>query len=155
MEADRAHADEVPQCSEYKLPHQVCGNCGYYKGKGNRENGSLKASRKQKGKDVRPSPSFLWRALRGGPRRRNAQRRALAHGGKGDRRAKGTPAQKLGLSGCTLLSIDGNEINDMLDYEFYSQGPVLELAVVRGAKLEYVRAERKSMPPWGASLKAT
>ena len=40
---------------------------------------------------------------------------------------KGTPAQKLGLSGCTLLSIDGNEINDMLDYEFYSQGPVLEL----------------------------
>ena len=25
------------QCGEYKLPHQVCGNCGYYKGKGNRE----------------------------------------------------------------------------------------------------------------------
>ena len=21
------------QCGEYKLPHQVCGNCGYYKGK--------------------------------------------------------------------------------------------------------------------------
>ncbi len=22
-----------PQCGEYKLPHQVCGRCGYYKGK--------------------------------------------------------------------------------------------------------------------------
>ena len=21
------------QCGEYKLPHKVCGNCGYYKGK--------------------------------------------------------------------------------------------------------------------------
>ena len=24
---------KCPQCGEYKLPHQVCGNCGYYKGK--------------------------------------------------------------------------------------------------------------------------
>lgn len=22
-----------PQCGEYKMPHRVCGNCGYYKGK--------------------------------------------------------------------------------------------------------------------------
>ncbi len=22
-----------PQCGEYKLPHKVCGNCGYYKGR--------------------------------------------------------------------------------------------------------------------------
>ena len=22
-----------PQCGELKLPHRVCGNCGYYKGK--------------------------------------------------------------------------------------------------------------------------
>ena len=44
---------------------------------------------------------------------------------------KGSAAEKLGLrAGDTLLSADGNEINDMLDYEFYSQGPVLELAVV-------------------------
>lgn len=24
---------KCPQCGEYKLPHHVCGNCGYYKGK--------------------------------------------------------------------------------------------------------------------------
>ena len=30
---------------------------------------------------------------------------------------KGSPAQRYGLKGCTLLSIDGHEINDMLDYE--------------------------------------
>ena len=67
---------------------------------------------------------------------------------------KGTPAQKLGLSGCTLLSIDGNEINDMLDYEFYSQGPVLELAVVRGARLEYVRAEKEEYAPLGCEFES-
>ncbi|MBQ6570648.1 MAG: 50S ribosomal protein L32 [Clostridia bacterium] len=22
-----------PQCNEYKAPHRVCGNCGYYKGR--------------------------------------------------------------------------------------------------------------------------
>ena len=24
---------ECPQCHEMKLPHQVCGNCGYYAGR--------------------------------------------------------------------------------------------------------------------------
>ena len=24
---------ECPQCHEHKLPHRVCGACGYYKGK--------------------------------------------------------------------------------------------------------------------------
>ena len=43
---------------------------------------------------------------------------------------RGTPAEQAGLAGATLLSIDGNEINDMLDYEFFSSGPKLELALV-------------------------
>ena len=30
---------------------------------------------------------------------------------------RGTPAEQAGLAGATLLSIDGNEINDMLDYD--------------------------------------
>lgn len=25
--------NECPQCGEYKLPHHVCKNCGYYKGR--------------------------------------------------------------------------------------------------------------------------
>lgn len=24
---------ECPQCKELKMPHRVCGNCGYYNGK--------------------------------------------------------------------------------------------------------------------------
>ena len=24
---------QCPQCGELKLPHQVCGSCGYYKGR--------------------------------------------------------------------------------------------------------------------------
>jgi len=24
---------KCPQCNEYKRPHRVCGNCGYYNGK--------------------------------------------------------------------------------------------------------------------------
>ena len=27
--------------ANYKLPHQVCGNCGYYKGKDDRQKGSV------------------------------------------------------------------------------------------------------------------
>jgi large subunit ribosomal protein L32 len=25
--------NECPQCKQPKLPHRVCGNCGYYKGR--------------------------------------------------------------------------------------------------------------------------
>ena len=32
-----------------------------------------------------------------------------------------SPAQRLGLEpGCTLLAIDGNPLNDALDYQFYT-----------------------------------
>ncbi len=24
---------KCPQCGEYRLPHKVCGSCGYYKGR--------------------------------------------------------------------------------------------------------------------------
>ena len=27
------HLSTCPQCSEAKLPHRVCPNCGYYKGR--------------------------------------------------------------------------------------------------------------------------
>ena len=67
---------------------------------------------------------------------------------------KGSPAEAAKLAGGTLLSIDGNEINDMLDYEFYSSGAHLELAVVRGAKLEYLQIEKEEYQPLGCSFES-
>ena len=69
---------------------------------------------------------------------------------------KGSAAEKLGLrAGDTLLSADGNEINDMLDYQFYTSGPSLHLAVQRGGKLETCRPKKGSMNPSAASSRPT
>ncbi len=67
---------------------------------------------------------------------------------------KGSPAEAAKLSGGTLLSIDGNEINDMLDYEFYSSGSHLELAVMRDAKLEYLQIEKAEYQPLGCNFES-
>ncbi len=67
---------------------------------------------------------------------------------------KGSAAEREGLAGTTLLSIDGNEINDMLDYEFYSSGPKLELALVRDAKLEYLTIEKQEYEPLGCGFES-
>ena len=67
---------------------------------------------------------------------------------------KNSPAQQLGLSGCVLLSVDGNEINDMLDYEFYTQGAKLELALMDSAKLRYVTAEKPEYTPLGCQFES-
>ena len=67
---------------------------------------------------------------------------------------KGSPAQKANLADTVLLSIDGNEINDMLDYSFYSSGAQLELAVMRGAKLEYIKLEKEEYEPLGCSFES-
>ena len=58
---------------------------------------------------------------------------------------RGTPAEQAGLAGATLLSIAGNEINDMLDYEFFSSGPKLELALVRARSWNMFVWKRMSM----------
>ncbi len=67
---------------------------------------------------------------------------------------KGSPAQRYGLAGGTLLSIDGNEINDMLDYEFYSSGAKLELAVMRGGTLDYLNVEKEEYEPLGCNFES-
>ena len=67
---------------------------------------------------------------------------------------KGSPAHRAQLCGGTLLSIDGNEINDMLDYEFYSSGAQLEAAVMRGAKLEYVTIQKEEYQPLGCQFES-
>ena len=41
-----------------------------------------------------------------------------------------SPAQRLGLEpGCTLLAIDGNPLNDALDYQFYTSAPHFTLTI--------------------------
>lgn len=67
---------------------------------------------------------------------------------------KDSPAQKHELAGTTLLSIDGSEINDMLDYEFYSSGARLELAFMRGGKLEYKTVEKEEYQPLGCNFES-
>lgn len=65
---------------------------------------------------------------------------------------KRSPAQLAKLNSGTLLSIDGNEINDMLDYEFYSSGAKLELAVMQGASLSYITIEKEEYQPLGCKF---
>ena len=65
----------------------------------------------------------------------------------------GSAAQAAGLeAGMVLLSADGNAINDMLDYEFYTSAPRLELAVSMGGKLEYVTVEKEEYQPLGCNF---
>ena len=67
---------------------------------------------------------------------------------------KGTPAERANLIGATLLSIDGNEIHDMLDYEFFSQGSELELSVMRGGALEYLQISKEEYQPLGCCFQS-
>ena len=47
----------------------------------------------------------------------------------------GSPADKKGIrSGCTLVSINGHEINDVLDYEFYSDDRKLHIMISENGK---------------------
>jgi S1-C subfamily serine protease len=49
---------------------------------------------------------------------------------------KNSPAARLGLQpGDSLVTIDGHEINDMLDYEFYTARTSFALDAVRGGEL--------------------
>ena len=67
---------------------------------------------------------------------------------------KGTPAERANLKGATLLYIDGNEIHDMLDYEFFSQGSELELSVMRGGALEYLQISKEEYQPLGCCFQS-
>ena len=66
---------------------------------------------------------------------------------------KGSPAEKAGLAkGTSILSIDGNEINDMLDYEFYSTKAELQLEVCRQGQLEYLKIDKEDYQPLGCDF---
>ena len=66
---------------------------------------------------------------------------------------KGSAADALGLTaGAMLYSADGNEINDMLDYQFYTSGESFELAVMKEGKLDYLKVEKGEYEPLGCDF---
>ena len=65
---------------------------------------------------------------------------------------KGSPAQRYQLEGCTLVSIDGNEINDMLDYQFHSTSENPKLGIIRNEELSYIQVEKKEYEPLGCNF---
>ena len=66
---------------------------------------------------------------------------------------KGSAAETLGLSaGSMLYSADGNEINDMLDYQFYTAGERFELAVMKDGQLDYLKVEKGEYEPLGCEF---
>ena len=65
----------------------------------------------------------------------------------------GSPAEKAGLvAGDTLLSVDGHEIRDGLDYEFYTTGPRLRLVVQSGGGTREVLVEKDEYQPLGCEF---
>lgn len=66
---------------------------------------------------------------------------------------KGSAAERLGLTaGSMLYSADGNEINDMLDYQFYTSGTKFELAVMKQGRLDYLQVEKGDYEPLGCEF---
>lgn len=66
---------------------------------------------------------------------------------------KNSAAEKLGLTaGAMLYSADGNEINDMLDYQFYTSGARFELAVMRQGRLDYLQVDKGDYEPLGCEF---
>ena len=67
--------------------------------------------------------------------------------------AKNSPAEKLGIqAGSILLSADGNELNDMLDYQFYTAGTQFQLAVSTQGRLDYLQVEKQDYEPLGCEF---
>ena len=66
---------------------------------------------------------------------------------------EGSLAQQAGLSaGCVLVSIDGQQINDMLDYEFYSAKPQITLRFLKDGAEQEATLEKDEYQPLGCVL---
>lgn len=65
----------------------------------------------------------------------------------------GSPAEKAGLSaGSTILSIDGNEINDMLDYEFYAAKPQISITYEKDGITDTQTIVKEEYAPLGCEF---
>ncbi len=65
---------------------------------------------------------------------------------------EGSAAHEHNLSGCTLVSINGNDINDMFDYEFYTKCENLEIAVIRSGENEVLTVQKGEYDPLGCEF---
>ena len=66
---------------------------------------------------------------------------------------KGSAAERLGIRpGSVLLSADGNELNDMLDYQFYTSGASFQLAVSTEGHLDYLQVSKTEYEPLGCGF---
>ncbi len=67
---------------------------------------------------------------------------------------KNSPAARLGLqSGDSLVSIDGHELNDMLDYEFYTAKSAFSLQAVCGGAQRTFSVKKEEYRPFGCNFK--
>ena len=65
-----------------------------------------------------------------------------------------SPAQRLGLEpGCTLLAIDGNPLNDALDYQFYTSAPHFTLTICQNGAQQQIPVEKGEYEPFGCNFK--
>ena len=65
-----------------------------------------------------------------------------------------SPAQRLGLEpGCTLLAIDGNPLNDALDYQFYTSAPHFTLTICQNGVQQQISVEKGEYEPFGCNFK--
>ena len=66
---------------------------------------------------------------------------------------EGSIAEELGLlPGCQLLSIDGHELHDALDYQFYTAAPSFELLICQDGEQELIEIEKDEYEPLGCNF---
>ena len=64
-----------------------------------------------------------------------------------------SPAQRLGLTaGTTLIAIDGNELADALDYQFYTAAPRFTLTVCENGVQRNLAVEKGEYEPFGCNF---
>ena len=66
----------------------------------------------------------------------------------------GSPAEALGIApGCVLLSADGHEMDDMLDYQYYTVASRFVLKLCRNGRTEEIPVQKAEYEPLGCSFK--
>lgn len=65
-----------------------------------------------------------------------------------------TVAQALGIQpGCVLLSIDGNALNDALDYQYHTAATKFDLLICQGGMHKHLQVTKQEYEPFGCNFK--